>query len=70
MTPAFEIKRAFEDVAEAEKRLGDLANRDDRAGQPIEDQNSATTVTAISRTWRFGFQLELENSADVSRRFS
>jgi len=35
-------------VTEAEKTLGDLANRDDRAGQPIEDQNSATTVTAIS----------------------
>ena len=26
------------------------------AGQPIEDQNSATTVAAIGRTWWFGFQ--------------
>jgi hypothetical protein len=56
MTPAFKIKRAFEDVTEAENTLGDLANRDDSAGQPIEDQNSATTVTAIGRTWRFGFE--------------
>jgi hypothetical protein len=56
MTPAFKIKRALEDVTEAEKTLGDLANRDDSAGQPIEDQNSATTVAAIGRTWWFGFQ--------------
>jgi hypothetical protein len=40
-------------VTEAEKALGDLANCDDRAGQPIEDQISATTVTAIGGTWRF-----------------
>jgi hypothetical protein len=56
MTPAFKIKRAFEDVTEAENTLGDLANCGDSAGQPIEDQNSATTVTAIGGTWRFGFQ--------------
>jgi hypothetical protein len=54
MTPAFKIKR--EDVTEAGNTLGDLVNRGDSAGQPIQDQNIATTITAIGRRWRFSFQ--------------